>query len=423
MAKLAYFGSRISPNQLETREGYRVALNVPICRTGYQDYLGSELKGHPDYDAAWNIADDEMVPVYRPLEEVTDPQTIASFEGKSVVDEHPPEYLSPSGLVTSENEPELGCGHQQNVRIGEVLEDGNTPLISDLHIKRDALIRKVNDGTRDVSCGYIYRLRRRDDGTLEQYQIRGNHVAVVPKGRAGPQIAIGDSAPPEINKREKTVKNILDHIFGRGLKDYAKDASPEELADAVRAVGKDAEPEAKEDKKKDDEVAKDKAALDAKAALDKAAADKVAKDAEEEKKKKDDEAATDAKVEDLEEEKEDKPAKDEAVVLEEEDHGKEAIKTSLDSARDLIRAMKPLVASGKAPKSVMDSYNAAVRAFNGKPNGVSPYKALATVKIPEAAALDAAAQTPTKSPVEFYAGKSFKQGKADYEAYLAQGGK
>jgi hypothetical protein len=44
----AYYASRISPNQFETpTEGYRICRSVRICRTGYQDYLGTELKKYP----------------------------------------------------------------------------------------------------------------------------------------------------------------------------------------------------------------------------------------------------------------------------------------------------------------------------------------------------------------------------------------
>ena len=40
---LAYYGYTISPNQLETGEGFLICRNVPIARTGEQEYLGREL--------------------------------------------------------------------------------------------------------------------------------------------------------------------------------------------------------------------------------------------------------------------------------------------------------------------------------------------------------------------------------------------
>jgi hypothetical protein len=40
---LAYYGYTISPNQIETGEGFLICRNVPIARTGSMDYLESEL--------------------------------------------------------------------------------------------------------------------------------------------------------------------------------------------------------------------------------------------------------------------------------------------------------------------------------------------------------------------------------------------
>jgi len=70
---------------------------------------------------------------------------------------------------------------------------------------------------------------------LVQTNIRINHVAVVPQGRAGADISILDSHPT----KEKSM-NIISRILGLGLKSYAKDASPEELTAAIREVGKSA---------------------------------------------------------------------------------------------------------------------------------------------------------------------------------------
>ena len=41
---LAYYGYTISPNQMETVEGFLICRNVPIARTGEMEYLESELK-------------------------------------------------------------------------------------------------------------------------------------------------------------------------------------------------------------------------------------------------------------------------------------------------------------------------------------------------------------------------------------------
>ena len=61
--------------------------DVPIARTGKQDYLGRETPD-PKIDA------DAIIPVYRPEEEVFSKPTLASFEGKPVTDNHPLEDIT-----------------------------------------------------------------------------------------------------------------------------------------------------------------------------------------------------------------------------------------------------------------------------------------------------------------------------------------
>ncbi|HXS93036.1 MAG TPA: DUF2213 domain-containing protein [Candidatus Limnocylindrales bacterium] len=257
MPKLAYYASQIAPDkphQFVTAEGYRLYTAVPICRTGSQQYLGRELKGHPDYDPAWGIADDEIVDVFRPLEVVTARETLASFEGKSVVDGHPP---SDVGVVTAENEDEYGRGHAQNVRVGSVFADGEaegeTPLLADLWVKHQPLNDKIDGGTRDISCGYIFNMTRGEDGRLVMTKILGNHIAVVAKGRAGPEVAIQDSAAqietqkirPVPEKKEKPMKDNKSR-WGRILKFLAAtDAEPEDMETVAKAA-KDADEEGQE---------------------------------------------------------------------------------------------------------------------------------------------------------------------------------
>ena len=40
---IQYYGYTISPNQIETGEGFLICRNVPISRTGDQEYLGWEI--------------------------------------------------------------------------------------------------------------------------------------------------------------------------------------------------------------------------------------------------------------------------------------------------------------------------------------------------------------------------------------------
>lgn len=210
---IAYYGAQISPNMTRTPEGYLICRNVPINRTGDQEYSARDLGlgGDPD----------RMVIVHRYPEDVFDPAAIASFEGKDITQGHPPENLTP------ENQAAYSKGHVENVRrVGD-----NT--VADLFIKDAGLASDVENGVvREVSCGYLCNYEPDGNG-YKQTHIRGNHIAVVPKGRAGRDVAIKDAAC-EAEKGRKHMHEFWKSVltaFGKA----AKDASPEEL-DAMVAT-------------------------------------------------------------------------------------------------------------------------------------------------------------------------------------------
>lgn len=232
----AYFATeQISSNVDISPEGYLICRNVVIGRTGFQRYKVSEVDDPDGLLADANLHQDDDVDLWRDPSEVFSDQTIASFEGKTFTLTHPDQLLNP------DTEREHFVGHLQNVRPGkEPLPDGNFPLLGDVVIKVREAIDAFHDGMREVSCGYWYTLGR-TGYRWDQKQIIGNHLALVPTGRAG-NARIQDAAP-----KEKPPVNIFKHILGLGVKEYAKDAKPEDLAEAlqnaeVRAVATDAAP-------------------------------------------------------------------------------------------------------------------------------------------------------------------------------------
>jgi len=80
-----YYGTQLSPHMDKTPEGYLICRDVPIARTGTQEYLARELQldGDPE----------RVVTVNRYPEDVFAPAALASFEGKDVTAGHPPEQV------------------------------------------------------------------------------------------------------------------------------------------------------------------------------------------------------------------------------------------------------------------------------------------------------------------------------------------
>ncbi len=220
----AYYGSRISENMTRTPEGYLICQNVPIARTGSQQYLRSEL-GILDEDP------NGIVDVLREEGEVFAPATIASFEGKPVTDEHPPDSVSLETFTA------YACGHAQNVRRG-VGEESDC-IVADLFITSPKLIEAIEQGRREISCGYDCQYEEAG-GHFFQRAIRGNHVAVVPAGRAGHRVAIKDSATEQTNheRGNKTMANKPKNhsLFAKLFSHAVKDMEPDEVADAIEEI-------------------------------------------------------------------------------------------------------------------------------------------------------------------------------------------
>lgn len=194
-----YIQTKIGDHRHMSPEGYLIATSIPICRTGWQDYRHSEID--PE-------AGDETVRVYRSPDEVFSPATIASFEAKSITSPHPPQFL------TVDNDLHYGRGHVQNVRRGSEKIDGEGVLLADLVFKDATLIDMINSGVRDeLSCGYNCEWIPVDDPdsplpSYRQQNIRGNHIAVVPTGRAGEGIRVLDHAT--VTKEEPSMlENVL----------------------------------------------------------------------------------------------------------------------------------------------------------------------------------------------------------------------
>lgn len=215
-----------------TDEGYLI---VPsrISRTGIQEYLAIEM-GLTDRDPT------DIIKVYRPEEEVFRDESLSSFANKPVTNNHPPE------LVNSKNFRDYGVGFSGP----EVTRDGMFAKTV-LQVTDETAIKNIESGKVELSNGYTADIDWTPGVTPdgEQYDavqrnIKGNHIAIVERGRAGPACRVADNLP-----------NLGDEVT---MAKITIDGVDFEVSDqAAQAVGKlqvrlnDAEMEAKE---KDEEM-------------------------------------------------------------------------------------------------------------------------------------------------------------------------
>ena len=209
-------------------------LSARISRTGIQYYSRGALGlGGPGLD------DGELLPVFRPEEEVFDAASMASMRGLPLTIDHP------DGGV----EPETYRTHAVGSTLDRIERDGDH-LLASLVIGAADAIAAIRAGVRQLSVGYTLRLEYAEGRTFDgeaffaiQREIRGNHVAILARGNCGPTCEIPVSAQDcgagcecerceEMDEVAKTTKVIAPYVHdGLPLKTYA--AVEDALKDAV----------------------------------------------------------------------------------------------------------------------------------------------------------------------------------------------
>ncbi|QZN96379.1 DUF2213 domain-containing protein [Symbiopectobacterium purcellii] len=181
-----FFKTRLGNTRFQLGDGSILFKDVPIGRIGEQTYGAEEL---PEIESD----SQGVIVVRRTPEEVFSERTMASFEAMAVTIGHPKDFNGNIIFVTPQNWRQLANGHIQNVRRGE--GDKSDLLVADVIAKTPEAVEAVENGDDEVSCGYDADYRQLSPGVAEQYAITGNHLALVPNGRAGSRCALGDSMP------------------------------------------------------------------------------------------------------------------------------------------------------------------------------------------------------------------------------------
>ncbi len=217
-----------------TPEGYLRAW-ASIARTGIQLYTD---------------ADGSVRREYRPEMEVASPDSLASFAGKAITSEHPPV------LLDAENTKDYQVGFSGT----EVVYDNGFVKAVMTITDQDTIERIMRGDAREVSAGYrvnydptpgVTDSGEHYDGI--QKEILGNHIAVVRRGRAGPQVKLHldrqDAADPSLISIEETTTMSAKVVF-----DGAEFEVTESVALAITKEREDAKMSYEDMKKKYDEL-------------------------------------------------------------------------------------------------------------------------------------------------------------------------
>lgn len=196
------------------------------------------------------------------------------------------------------------------------------------------------------------------DGIMRD--IIGNHVALVEKGRAGSDVLVADSLPPEL-KQMARAKNILD-----ALKPFlAADADLKEVEEKVK------------DKLDEEDEKREEEDLKKKAEREKEEAEKLKKETadDEDDEDSDDKKKKPAEDEDDEDDKKDdkvsKTAMDSAIRLAEDSATKRAAE-NFRKVREAEQVVRPLIGDVVAMDSADDVYRTALEQAGVDIEGVHP---------------------------------------------------
>jgi len=184
---IAYSESKDSESQRSEPDenGWFEIKGNPISKVGVFEYSGAQIDPSLDPNKIYNV--------YRPEEELNNPDTLESFKLVPWIDDHVMLGSEDEGLTEASKKGVHGV-------IGEDVfyEDGY--LKGNLKVFSEKLSKFIKDGKKELSIGYrcvydlvsgVYNGVRYD---AIQRQIRGNHLALVDEGRAGHDVAVLDHA-------------------------------------------------------------------------------------------------------------------------------------------------------------------------------------------------------------------------------------
>ena len=165
---------------------YEIKRN-PLSKEGVFQYGGATLAA-----AGLDADPSKMYRVYRPAKELSNQECIDSFKLLPWIDDHAMLGDKP-GMIPAEQKGVQGV-------IGEdvFFEDGY--LYGNIKVFSEKLADNIDAGKKDLSAGYRCNYRfesgifNGEEYDAVQFDIRGNHLALVAEGRMGKEVSVLDSA-------------------------------------------------------------------------------------------------------------------------------------------------------------------------------------------------------------------------------------
>lgn len=153
--------------------------NNPLSKEGVFPYLGRQIDK--------SLEPNKIYWVYRPMSEISNPETVESFNAAPLIDEH---EMIGDGWTKYDDRPAGGVVYNTHAKDGK--------LYGDIRIYSEKLKDEIESGKKELSMGYECNYEAQHgvfDGKeydFVQKNLRGNHIALVNRGRMGSDVRVYD---------------------------------------------------------------------------------------------------------------------------------------------------------------------------------------------------------------------------------------